>query len=219
MNATLADERAALLEAALARAGEEGWTQACLRRAARDCGLDAAAARLHFPRGVDEALEALDDLFDSRAAAAVDVESAARLPVRERIATLAFARLSVMAPHRRAVRRVVARRASPAGAAAATRALLRTADRIWRLAGVSSTGFDYYTRRGLLAAVLGTTALCWLGDDSDGFAATRAFLDRRIADVLRFGKARAALDRARGRLRSPLARALRAAGTLSARAR
>ena len=217
MSAAPDAERSAILDAALARAGAEGWTDGCLRRAARDCGLDPAATALHFPRGLDEVLEALDDLFDSRAAAAVDSGALARLSIRERISALVFARLHVMAAHPAAVRRLAARRASSAGAA--TRTLLRTADRIWRLAGDSSTGFDYYTKRGLLAAVLATTTLCWLGDDSDGFAATRAFLNRRIADALRLGSVRSALERARGRLRPPLRHALRAAGAFNARAR
>ena len=38
-------------------------------------------------------------------------------------------------------------------------------------------------------AVLAATFLYWLEDQSEGFADTWAFLDRRIDDVMRFGQA------------------------------
>ena len=44
-----------------------------------------------------------------------------------------------------------------------------------------------------LSAVWSSVLLYWLGDESDDFAATRAFIDRRIADVMRFEKAKASL--------------------------
>ena len=50
-----------------------------------------------------------------------------------------------------------------------------------------------------MAGVLLSTTLYWLQDSSEGHQATSAFLDRRIAEVLRLGghigKARAALER------------------------
>lgn len=205
-----AAERAAILDAALARAGAEGWTWAVLERAARDAGFDAARARRRFPGGLDEALDALGALFDSRAIALAG--DLAGLPVRARIAALVRARLIVMAPHRAAVRRLAALAGSPNRAAGAARSLARTVDTIWRRAGDTATGFDHYTKRGLLAGVYAATLLCWLGDDSAGFAATWAFLDRRIADVMRINKARGRFDRSCAVLDRPLRRLLRAAG-------
>ena len=40
-----------------------------------------------------------------------------------------------------------------------------------------------------LAGVFGTCVLYWLNDTSEGFDKTFAFLDRRIGDVMRIGKA------------------------------
>ena len=70
------------------------------------------------------------------------------------------------------------------------------------------------TSRALAAAVYTSTLLYWLNDDSDGQADTRAFLDRRIENVMQFGKAKArfaappdderpSLVRFLGRLRYP----------------
>jgi ubiquinone biosynthesis protein COQ9 len=45
--------------------------------------------------------------------------------------------------------------------------------------------------------------LYWLEDRSPGFADTRAFLDRRLADVARIGAARQRLENALDRLPNP----------------
>jgi ubiquinone biosynthesis protein COQ9 len=51
----------------------------------------------------------------------------------------------------------------------------------------------------LLAGVYGATLLYWLDDRSPGSAATWAFLDRRIDDVMRLGRLRASVtDRLKG---------------------
>ena len=39
----------------------------------------------------------------------------------------------------------------------------------------------------LLAGVYGATLLFWLNDESEGHAKTWAFLDRRLAEVIKFG--------------------------------
>jgi ubiquinone biosynthesis protein COQ9 len=49
--------------------------------------------------------------------------------------------------------------------------------------------FLWYSKRGMLAGVVGATVLFWLNDTSEGCTDTWDFLDRRLADVARFGKA------------------------------
>ena len=60
--------------------------------------------------------------------------------------------------------------------------------------GSPAEGFAYYSRRATLAGVLTATLLCWLGDQSENSAATWAFLDRRIEDVMRIGRLRSRID-------------------------
>ena len=85
---------------------------------------------------------------------------------------------------------------------------------LWRLAGDTATDFNHYTKRATLSAVYTSTLLAWLDDDSEGFVETRAFLDRRLADVMRIEKLKAnwrgnairrpSLARFLGRLRYPV---------------
>jgi ubiquinone biosynthesis protein COQ9 len=84
---------------------------------------------------------------------------------------------------------------------------------MWRLAGDTATDFNHYTKRMTLGAVYVSTLLAWLDDQSEGFADTAAFLDRRIDNVMRFEKWKAewrgsahqrpSLSRFLGRLRYP----------------
>jgi len=99
-------------------------------------------------------------------------------------------------PHREAVRRLVAFLALPNNARLAPKLMWRAADAIWRAAGDASTDFNYYTKRALLSGVYGTTLMFWLTDESENFAATDAFLDRRIADVMKIFSLRARLKSA-----------------------
>jgi ubiquinone biosynthesis protein COQ9 len=85
---------------------------------------------------------------------------------------------------------------------------------MWRLAGDTATDYNHYTKRLTLSGVYTTTLLAWLDDDSEGFAETGAFLDRRLADVMKFEKWKAewrgnairrpSLARFLGRLRYPV---------------
>jgi ubiquinone biosynthesis protein COQ9 len=61
----------------------------------------------------------------------------------------------------------------------------RTADSMWAAAGDTSADLSWYTRRATLSGVYGATLAFWLQDDEPGFPATRAFLDRRLADLAR----------------------------------
>jgi ubiquinone biosynthesis protein COQ9 len=81
--------------------------------------------------------------------------------------------------------------ARPDHAARAARLGWRAADRMWRAVGDSSTDIAWYTKRTTLAAVYAATLMAWMDDDSEGFADTRAFLDRRIEDVMKIEKLKA----------------------------
>ena len=57
---------------------------------------------------------------------------------------------------------------------------------MWRLAGDTATDYNHYSKRAILGAVYGSTMAVFLNDASEDFADTRAFLARRIDQVMRF---------------------------------
>ena len=112
-----------------------------------------------------------------------------------------------------AVRSALSILAMPQNVALARRTGWRSADLMWRLAGDTATDYNHYSKRLILSGVYTATLLAWLDDQSEGWAETAAFLDRRLADVGRFEKWKAdwrgsdlrrpSLARFLGRLRYP----------------
>jgi ubiquinone biosynthesis protein COQ9 len=84
----------------------------------------------------------------------------------------------------------------PGNAFTACQNLWRSADLIWATAGDQAEDYSYYTKRSLLVAVWTSTFLFWLEDQSEGFEATWAFLERRIENVMQIGSIRGRLDEA-----------------------
>ena len=99
-----------------------------------------------------------------------------------------------MLPHREAVQRSLSLFATPLNIPRGAKLLYDTVDTIWHAAGDRSTDFNFYTKRGLLAGVYAATSLYWLDDRSDDMEATKAFLDRRLAEVLAIPKLHACVD-------------------------
>ena len=201
MTDALADRREIkdrLLEAALLHAAFDGWSRRTLINASADAGLDAATARRLFPQGGDSLLAWLDDWADRRMLEALADQDLNKLPVRRRIGHLVRTRLGLLTPHREAIRRAAAARGMPGNVVGTGRALWRTVDLMWRTAGLGGEpgdGFSYYSKRVTLAAVLVASFLYWLDDQSEDCAESWAFVDRRIEDVMRIGRARSEVER------------------------
>ena len=191
----------------------DGWSEAAIAMAAAELGVPADRARLAFPGGAVQMVDGWFDAIDKAMLAAFPPERIAALKIRERIRDLILFRLKTIAPQREALRRALAILAMPRHALDGARLAWRSADRIWRLAGDEATDFNHYSKRALLIGVYGSTTFVFLDDESEGLAETRAFLDRRIGDVMRFEKAKArwrsghlyrpSLTRFLGRLRYP----------------
>ncbi|MCL4188767.1 MAG: COQ9 family protein [Rhodobacteraceae bacterium] len=185
----------ALLDAALAHVPFDGWSARTFRAAVADAGIAPALARAVLPRGGVDLAAAFHRRGDRLMAARLADAGLSGLRFRDRIAAAVRIRLEAVADHREAVRRAAALFALPHLAPEGARAVWGTADAIWTALGDASADGAWYTKRATLAAVYGATVLYWLGDESPGSEATWAFLDRRIADVMRIEEAKGAARR------------------------
>ena len=210
---TLDELRAALAERLPEEAAFEGWSEKALDATAARIGVPADRARLAFAGGGGQMVDAWFASVDRHMADALPPEKLAEMRVRDRITQLVLARLALVAPHREALRRALAVLAMPHHIAMGTAVGWRAAETMWRLAGDNSTGFAHYTKRMTLLGVYGATLLAFIDDESEDYAETRAFLDRRIDDVMKFEKFKAqmkpdpdrhfSIARFLGRLRYP----------------
>lgn len=209
----LAEVRARLALVVGENAVFDGWTQKAVETSAGQLGIDSAVARLAFSQ--DQA--GMVDAYLAGVDAAMEVhftpELIGALKIRDRIRELVWFRLQTMGPAREAIRSALAILAMPQNAVQGLSIGWRSADLMWRLAGDASTDFNHYTKRLTLSALYAATLLAWLDDDSDRWTDTSSFLDRRIADVMRFEKWKAewrgsadrrpSFSRFLGRLRYP----------------
>ena len=184
-------QRDAVILAALPQVPFDGWSQKSLMAAAENAGFGADAAARLFPGGVKEAVAHFMDLADRTMLEDLKALDLKAMKIRMRITTAVRMRLERWTPNREAVRRALALSPLPSFAGNSLRGWYNTVDVIWRAAGDSSTDFNFYTKRGLLAAVYASTVLFWLDDRSENCAATWAFLDRRIAEVMQFPQIKA----------------------------
>ncbi|MEP5155535.1 COQ9 family protein [Planktotalea sp.] len=182
-----------LLDAALNHVVFDGWGDATFAAAVQDTGLEPEFARACCPRGgVDLAIayhQRGDRLMLERFAS----EDLSNLRYSEKIAALVRFRLEAVSD-KEAVQRGSTLFALPQNAADGAKLVWGTSDAIWRALDDTSRDANWYTKRTTLSAVYSATVLFWLGDQSEDYADTWAFLDRRIENVMQFEKFKAQLD-------------------------
>ena len=200
--------REVLLEASLNHIPFDGWTDRAIEAGAKEAGVTSAQVLRAFPKGVADVFEYFSVTMNRRMQVALESQDLESFRIRDRIALAVRLRLEQNAPYREASRRAAGYLLLPQNAGVAPRATWRTVDAIWRAIGDRSTDFNFYSKRSLLAMVYASTFLYWLNDDSEGFADSWQFLDRRIANVMKIPKLRGAAKKRLEALAAPLCRFL-----------
>lgn len=184
----------AILDASLIHVAFDGWSEAAFAAACQDAGVDRATARAFFPRGALDMAIAYHKRGDARMVARIHAADFSGMRIREKVTAAVRYRLEAI-EDKEAVRRGATLFALPMHAADGARLVWETADAIWTTLGDTSTDGNWYTKRATLAGVYSATVLYWLGDGSDGNAATWEFLDRRIDDVMKIEQLKASVNK------------------------
>lgn len=169
----------------------DGWSDEALTLAAQAHDINPATARLAYPDGAMDMIDAWIQSTDARMQAEFPPERLDVMKIREKITELVWFRIAAVMPLKEALRRAVAIMALPQNVGRSARISWRSADIMWRMAGDTATDYNHYTKRTILMGVYSTTLLHFLDDESDEYADTRAFLERRIENVMQFEKTKA----------------------------
>lgn len=181
----------ALLKEALKDAAFDGFTDGMLAKAAKKAGADKNTLTRLFPEGVLSLIEYFSSSLDDAMEEKLKALDLSKRKIRERIKLAVMTRLALLAPNKEAARRAAAMMTLPMHAGRASKMMYRTVDAMWRAAGDTSTDFNFYTKRGILAGVYGSTLVRWFNDTGEDESATEAFLDARIENVMQFEKFKA----------------------------
>lgn len=192
--------KASVLAAALPHAAFDGFSQKTLDAAGHETGIDAAALKRLFPGGALGLLEYYSHSADAEMERRLKALDLPAMKIRARIAAAVTARLAVLKPHKEAARRATAMLSLPMHAGLAARLMYHTVDAMWRAAGDTSTDFNFYTKRGILAGVYGSTLMRWFKDTSADEKPTGEFLAARIENVMQFEGFKAQVRTGLGRI-------------------
>jgi ubiquinone biosynthesis protein COQ9 len=179
-----------LLLAALEHVPFDGWSDVALQQGANDLGLSHHDVVRCFPKGAIDAIVHMVKLGDLTMLDQLHDINVQGMKIRDRITTAIMVRFEQWDAHKESIRKALSVLAMPQHATTSMKVTYGTVDAIWKGIGDTSADFNFYTKRASLAGVYGATVLYWLNDSSADNTATKAFLDRRINDVMRIGKAR-----------------------------
>ncbi|ALI55225.1 COQ9 family protein [Celeribacter marinus] len=181
--------REKLLDSALPNVVFDGWGAETFKVAVADSGVSQGLADVSAPRGSVDLAAAYHKRGDRKMMADLATADLSTMRYSDRIGHTVWLRLQAV--DREVVRRGMSLFSLPHYAPEGTKLVWETADAIWNAMGDTSRDVNWYTKRATLSGVFGSSVLFWLGDDSEGFADTRAFIDRRIVNVMQFEKAKA----------------------------
>ena len=183
-----------ILHSALSYVPELGWSRKAITQGAQAAGYPSLTHGL-FPRaGADlvfyfyrtantelaRQLEEDNKMVDD----GIKQKKKISIFVRDAVET----RLRMLAPYMNRWPQAIGLMALPQNVPEALKNLYTLTDDIWYHAGDRSVDFNYYTKRGSLAAIYKASELHMLQDKSDDFTNTWHFLDRRIENMASFGK-------------------------------
>jgi ubiquinone biosynthesis protein COQ9 len=182
-----------LIDAALMHVPFDGWSEATFTAAIRDTGMDETLARASFPRGAVDLALAFHRRGDLMMVTKLRGEDLSQMRFRDKIVRAVQIRLEVVENDKEAVRRGSTLFTLPVYAPDGAKAIWGTSDQIWTALGDPSDDINWYTKRVTLSGVYSSTVLYWLGDQSADHAATWAFLDRRVDNVMQFERVKKAV--------------------------
>lgn len=185
---TLKDQ---VLKAALKDVAFDGFSEALLAKAGKEAGLDKPTLTKLFPDGPSSLIEYFSSSIDGAMERRLQAMDLSKRKIRDRIKTAILTRLELLGPHKEAARRAAAALTLPTHASLGAKLMYRTVDAMWRAAGDTSTDFNFYSKRAILAGVYGAVLVRWFSDTSHDESATKAFLDARIENVMQFEKLKA----------------------------
>ncbi|CAG8510302.1 4328_t:CDS:2 [Paraglomus brasilianum] len=178
---------ARILQRALSFVPVYGWTVETLSKAAVAEGYLSVTHGLFSRGGVD----LIDYFLEDCRRKMIDELSGKMdgLKTHEKVKMACVVRLNMMRPYIKKWPEALAIMAHPSNVSMSVGHLAQLVDDIWYLAGDKSADMNWYSKRTELALIYSSTELYMTQDKSPNFEATFKFLDNRLTDVMRLGKA------------------------------
>ena len=166
----------------------DGWNLRLIDKCARECGFDPDVVGALFPSGISDVLLYYSNYCDDIMLDEMSNIDQKNMRIRDQVSLAVKTRFEILNQHREASKLAASYWSVPTRAGQAGKLVWQSADKIWLWAGDTATDYNRYTKRALLSGILSSSALVWMSDEATGLDKTKAFIDRRIEDVMKLNK-------------------------------
>ena len=115
-------------------------------------------------------------------------ENNKNLGVTQTVKALVLSRLRASENYKSIIKTSLFFMAQPGNAYEAFKQLMKTSNKIWEIAGDTSKGRNFYSKRLILAGVYSSTLAYWLAKETRSIDESEDFLDKRLDNVKNIGK-------------------------------
>ena len=143
-----------------------------------------------FENDLVNTIKAFNDYLDDKMEDSFSKTKKNKQRTPEKIKSLILSRISASLDFKDGIVSSLGFMSLPQNSKPSLKMLYNTCDRIWRVSGDQSTDFSFYTKRLILSGVYSSTLMYWIQDDTGDLKNTEDFLNRRLEDVSKIGKAK-----------------------------
>ena len=169
-----------------------GWTWDALSKAA----LNSKKMKSHseeelqtiFDNKISSIIGIFNDKLDEEMYAIFNSENNKNFGITQTVKALVLSRLRASENYKSIIKTSLFFMAQPGNAYEALNQLMKTSNKIWEIAGDTSRGRNFYSKRLILAGVYSSTLAYWLAKETRSIDGSEDFLDKRLDDVKNIGK-------------------------------
>ena len=169
-----------------------GWTWNALHEGAKTAkkakNSDKKELQDLFENKISNIISTFNDKLDEDMYVIFNAENNKDLGTTDTVKTLILSRLKASENYKSIIKTSLFFMAQPRNAYDAFTQVMKTSNKIWEIAGDTSSGGPFYSKRLILSGVYSSTLAYWLAKETRSIEESEAFLDRRLDDVKNFGK-------------------------------
>ena len=169
-----------------------GWTWDALHKAAKTAkkakNSNREELQILFENKISNIIGTFNDKLDEDMYVIFNSESDKELGTTDTVKELILSRLKASKNYKSIIKTSLFFMAQPRNAYDALNQLMKTSNKIWEIAGDTSSGRTFYSKRLILSGVYSSTLAHWLAKETRSIEESEDFLDRRLDDVKKIGK-------------------------------
>jgi ubiquinone biosynthesis protein COQ9 len=169
-----------------------GWTWDALHKAVKTTkkvkSPNKEELQTLFENKISNIIGTFNDKLDDDMYVIFNTDNNKDLGTTDTIKALILSRLKASANYKSIIKTSLFFMAQPRNAYDAFNQLMKTSNKIWEIAGDTSSGGTFYSKRLILSGVYSSTLAYWLAKENRSIGESEGFLDRRLEDVKNFGK-------------------------------